>query len=61
MKNLKDKQTKLPAELPSLTDYYWQKRKDAQEEVEQMSKHPLSLAQVKKQIEQHKKVISGRK
>lgn len=61
MKNSKDQQTQSKTELQPLTDYHWQRNKAAGLEAEQMSKHPLSLRQVKKQIEDDKKVNSARR
>jgi len=61
MKNSKDKQTQSKTELQPLTDYHWQRRRDAKEEAEQMLKHPLSLQRLKKQIEDDRKVNSAQR
>lgn len=37
-------------ELPSITDYHWERSKKAMLEVEEMLKHPLTLEQKKAQI-----------
>ena len=38
-----------------LTDYYFQKRQEAIEAVEEMMKHPLSTEEFLKQIREHSK------
>lgn len=38
-------------ELRALTDYHWQRSKAAQKEAKEMSKHPYSYEEAKKQVE----------
>ena len=43
-------QNKSSKELPTLTDYHWQRSKEASKAVKEMLKHPLSLQQKKEQV-----------
>jgi len=40
-----------PKELPTLTEYHWQRNKDAQKGADEMAKHPYTLQQKKEQVE----------
>ncbi|OAV64309.1 hypothetical protein Barb6XT_02856 [Bacteroidales bacterium Barb6XT] len=43
-----------------LTDYHcWKKRKDAEEAVKLMLKHPLSLTAMKEQIRRNEEILKG--
>lgn len=48
-------------ELPVLTDYHWQRNEEGRQAIEQMSKYPLSLEELDKQIAEDARIIRGRK
>jgi len=60
MNNSKEQQTQSNRDSLGLTDYHWQRSRDAQKEAEEMLKHPLSLQAIDAQIEDAKRVMSAR-